>query len=208
MLAADPFFALPRTTRPADWFERILPTLPLRLPQVTMEHAIVYHVLGAGGGTWSVRLDEGRLLVFGGRAPLVLCQLSMTAAHLREAIAGSLRERFKTVLQRQGRPPVVPDLSQLPHDPARVVAAAALQGSIACEIVDRDYDDRYRYVVTFGPGQPAYDQATTTVEVDADDLVTLAGARTPPWQVLVSGKLRVRGDAGLPGRVLAAVFGA
>ena len=54
MLAADPFFSLPRTTRPADWFERILPTLPLKLPRASLDHAIAYHVHGPGGGSWSV----------------------------------------------------------------------------------------------------------------------------------------------------------
>jgi putative sterol carrier protein len=90
----------------------------------------------------------------------------------------------------------------MPHDPARVAAVAALGGSIALQISDREYGDTYRYVFTFGGGPAAFEQASSTVEVDADDLAALAVARTPPLQVMVSGKLRIRGDADLPQRAL------
>lgn len=207
MLAADPFFSLPRTTRPADWFERILPTLPLKLPRASLDHAIAYHVHGPGGGSWSVRLQDGQPLVLPGTSPLLVAQVSLSTAHFREALVGSLRDRLRSVLQRQGRPIALPDLSRLPIEPARMAAVAALRGSLAFEINDREFGDKYRYVITFGPGPAAFETATTTIEVDADDLAALALARTPPMKVLVSGKLRIRGDAGLPSRVLAVLLG-
>lgn len=207
MPASDAFFALPRSTRPVDWFERILPTLPLKLPRVSLDHAIVYHVHGAGGGTWSVRLHEGQLLAMVGTAPIIGAQVSMTSAHFREALTGALRERIRGVLQKQGRPIALPDLTNIPHDPERVAAVAALGGSIALEIGDREYSDTYRYVFTFGGGPAAFEQATSTVEVDAGDLATLAVAQTPPLQVLVSGKLRIRGNADLPSRALGLLVG-
>jgi hypothetical protein len=202
MTASDAFFALPRTTRPADWFERILPTLPLKLPRISLDHAIVYHIHGTGGGTWSVRLHEGQLVAMAGTAPIVGAQVSMSSAHFREALTGALRERIRGVLLKQKRPVALPDLTHMPHDPARVAAVAALGGSIALQISDREYGDTYRYVFTFGGGPAAFEQASSTVEVDADDLAALAVARTPPLQVMVSGKLRIRGDADLPQRAL------
>lgn len=206
MTTTDPFFALPRTTRPADWFERILPGLPLQLPATTLAHAVAYHVHGAGGGTWTVGLRDGRLVTTAGMAPNVAAQLSMSAAHLREALTGALRDRLKAVLVKQGRAVTLPPVSRLPED-ALVAAVAALGGSIAFEIGDREYDDTYRFVLTLGNGPAAFERATTTIQVDADDLVGLAGARTPPWQILVSGKLRIQGDAGLPTRVLSTLMG-
>lgn len=206
MLSSDPFFALPRTTRPADWFQRILPTLPWKLPRVSLDHAMVFHVHGVGGGTWSVRLHEGQLIAMAGVAPIVGVQVSMSSAHFREALTGALRERVRGVLHKQGRPIALPDLTLVPHEPARVAAVAALGGSIALQIADREYGETYRYVFTLGGGPAAFEQATATVDVDAGDLATLAAARTPPFQVLVSGKLRIQGDVGLPARVIGLLF--
>lgn len=203
----DAFFSLPRTTRPADWFERILPSLPLRLPAVTVPHAVAYHVSGAGGGTWSVWLDDGRLRSQVGLAPLVAVQLSMSTADWREAVVGGLRQRLAEVLRRLGKPVALPSLAWLPLDPARVAALATQRGSLACEIRDRDVDETYRFVLTVGAGPAASEKADCTVQIDADDLVTLAAARTSPWQALAGGRVRLAGDAGLPTRLLATVLG-
>ena len=111
------------------------------------------------------------------------------------------------MLQRQKFPTELPDLTHLRVDPARLQAALAVGGSLGIVIHDREYGDKYRYVLTIGAGPAAYDKPTTTLEVDADDLQALAAARTPPMKVLVSGKLRLAGDIGLPGKLLTALLG-
>lgn len=200
------FFTIPRSTKPADFFERILPALPLRLPPISLD-PWVYHVQGAGGGVWSIAIEQGKVVVTRGEAQKPAGHTVTTSAALREAVAGALRDRLAQVLQKQGRPLQIPDLTGLPLDPARARALAQVGGSLAIEIGDRTFGDRYRFVVTLGPGPAAWEQATTTLEVDADDLAALAATRTPPMKVLVSGKLRIKGDADLPARALAAVLG-
>ncbi len=206
-MPADPFFELPRTTRPADWFERILPGLGLRLPAVTTPLWSVYHVHGPGGGSWSVRLVDGRVAVHVGVAAPVAMHLSMTTAHFREAIGGALRQRLATVLERLGRPVALPDLSRLPLDVSRLQAAAAVGGSMALVLHDREVDEAYRYVLTLGDSAAAWETARTTIETDLDDLVALLAARTPPLKLVTSGKLRVRGDVDLPLKALGALLG-
>ena len=201
----DADFSLPRSLKPAVFFERHLPTLPLRLPAISLPDRVVYHVQGAG--VWSVALVDGRVDVQPGVVGPIGLQISATEAHFREAVTGSLRERQIEVLKRQGQPVEVPDLRGLRVDVARLKAAIAVGGSLALVIHDREYGDRYRYVLTIGAGPAAYEKATTTIEVDADDLVALGAARTPPMGVLVSGKLRLAGDIGLPGRLLSALLG-
>jgi len=203
----DPFFTAPRTTRPTDWFERILPSLPLRLPPITLPEAMVYHVLGPGGGVWTVGLKQGKPQVTAGKVGPISAQIAMTSAHFREAVTGALRERLRKILEKQGRPVELPDCSALPHDPARIAAVSALRGSLAFELSDRDMGEKYRYVLTLGDGPVALETADTTLEVDLDDLATLAAARTPPLKMLASGKLRVRGDADLPLRALTTLLG-
>ena len=200
----DAYFSLPRSLKPAAFFAQ-LPTLGLRLPAITLPDHVVYHVQGVGA--WSVGLVNGALVVHAGVVGPVGVQVSMTEPHFREAVSGALRERAIEILKRQKQPIEVPDLRALPVDIAKLQAAAAVGGSLALVIRDREYDDRYRYVVTLGAGPAAYATATTTIEVDADDLVALGAARTPPMSVLVSGKLRIAGDGALPGRILRAMLG-
>ena len=201
----DAYFSLPRSLKPALFFERHLATLPLRLPNITLPDRVVYHVQGVGA--WSVGILAGRLDVQPGIVGPIGLQVTASEAHYREAITGALRERHLEVLKRQKLPAEVPDLSALRVDQARLTAAIAVGGSLAFVIHDREYDEDYRYVLTIGPGPAAYAKATTTIEVDADDLVALAAARTPPMKTLVSGKLRLAGDIGLPGKLLTALLG-
>lgn len=199
------YFALPRTTRPADWFDRELPALALRLPNASLPHSAVVHV--AGAGSWSQFLRDGKVVVQAGVHGPVAVQLSVTAAHFREFLFGAVRERHAKVLKKLGLPVAVPDLSKLPVDPRAAANLAAVGGSLAVILRDRDMDDAYRAVITFGSGTPAVDKPTATVEVDLDDLAALAAAKTPPLKVLTSGKLRITGDTDLPLRALTALLG-
>lgn len=201
----DAYFSLPRSLKAAAFFERHLSTMALRLPPITLTNRVVHHVHGVGA--WSVALINGQLDVQPGVVGPIGLQISMTEPHFREALTGALRDRHAEVLKRLRLPQEIADLRRLRLDPARLDAAVAVGGSLAIVIHDREYGDRYRYVLTVGAGPAAYDKATTTIEVDADDLMALAAARTPPMGVLVSGKLRLAGDIGLPGKLLKVLLG-
>ncbi len=203
----DPYFSLPRTTRPSEWFEKILPTLALRLPVDAQTPWAAVHVLGAGGGTWAVRVTAGQLQVQRGLPAEVLSQWSMTSGHFREALAGALRDRTAGVLTKLGLPLALPDLSRAPLNQLGWQALATVQGSLAFQLADRKVADSYRYVLTLGSGQAAFDKADAQIDVDLDDLAALAAARTPPLRLLASGKLRVQGNSELPMRALTALLG-
>lgn len=168
---------------------------------------MAYYVIGAGGGTWTVALQDGKPVTHTGVASNVVAHLSMNSGHFREAIAGALRERLGTALQKLGKAVELPDMSRQKIDAKRLAAAAAIPGSVAIVLHDKHFGDTYRYVLTIGGNSPDYDRAQCTIEVDLDDLLALAVARTPPLQMLVSGKLKLQGDAGLPQRWLLALLG-
>lgn len=205
---SDPFFSLPRTTRPADWFERVLPALALRLPADAQTPWSAVHVLGPGGGTWGVRIAAGKLEIQRGVPPQVTSQWSMSTAHFREALAGALRDRAAGVLVKLGLPVALPDLSHARLDQLGWQALDSVGGSLAFHLGDRQVADTYRYVLTLGNGPAAFDKADTQIDVDLDDLATLAAARTPPLRLLTSGKLKIQGNSELPMRALTALLGA
>lgn len=201
------FFTLPRTTRPADWFERILPNLPLQLPTETVTHRTIVRVTGAGGGAWSLGLAGGKLSVVPGTLGPIAVQYAMSAAHFRESHFGAVRERTIEVLTKLKLPLLLPDMRKMPMDPVRLAAVAALRGSLAFVVHDKRMADAYRFVLTLGEAPANVDAADTTIEVDLDDLAALAAARTPPLKVITSGKLRIKGDPDLPVRALTALIG-
>jgi hypothetical protein len=200
------YFAIARTTRPADWFERILPALPLRLPNATIDYWSVYHV--AGAGSWSVGLQGGKVVVHKGIEKPIGVQISMSAGHFREAMFGALRDKLGDVLTRLGKPKVLPDLSRLAIDQRQLAATVGVGGVLAVVVRDRAVDDEYAFLITIGD-QPAGQQApTTTIVADLDDLVALAAARTPPHKLLTGGKLRISGDLDRPAKLLSALLAA
>ncbi len=203
----DTYFALPRTTRPVDWFGRILPELPLRLPALTLSHSAVFHVTGVGGGTWSHQLQNGRIVVTPGMVGPVATQTTISAAHFRELLFGAVRDRHVQVLRKLGLPLAIPDASRLPVVPAHIAAVAGISGTLLIALRDRDLDDTYRLALTFGGGPTAPERPDATIEVDLDDLTALVAARTPPFKLLTSGKLRISGDTNLPLRAMSAALG-
>ncbi|MEY3012259.1 MAG: hypothetical protein RIT45_994 [Pseudomonadota bacterium] len=202
-MQAEAFWDLPRSTRPEKLFLEIVPTSPVRLPKATLSLPTNVEVCGTGGGTWSGRLVDGAIEMREGAQHPALCSVVLERGTLREAIAGALRDRALTVMERLGKPRAIPNLSRLPVREDRAVALARLQGSIAIEIADRSFGEVHRVVVTFGDAPPQFEQATTTVRVDADEVVEWIATRADPRAILRGGRVRVEGDLTLPTRALA-----
>lgn len=199
---ADEFWDLPRSTRPDKLFLEIAPASPIKLPRATLTLPTNFVVRGAGGGAWSGRLVDGRVETVAGAQTPAACTVTLERSTLREFVAGALRDRGLKVMERLGRPRAIPDLSRLPVRDDRAQALARLQGSIAIEIADRAFGEVHRVVVTFGDAAPVFEQATTTVRVDADEVVEWIATRADPRTILRGGRVRVDGDLALPTRAL------
>lgn len=208
MIDAETFWTLPRGSKPATLFTEILPQIPPLAGIFTLNVPSSVHVLGSGGGEWSVSIADGVAVVEEGAAADVVTRVSLSRKHLREVVGGALRERGVALMKRLGKPGAFPDLTILPVDPSRLTAVAAIGGSIAIEVHDRDVRDSYRFVVSFGSGPAQYDNATTTVHIDADEVVDQVVAGASISALLKGSRVRVEGDLGLPLRALRAAFGA
>ena len=212
MIDAATFWSLPRNTGPSRLFTEILPRIPPLLAEVTLPRPVNVHVLGGGGGVWTVRLVEGRAEVGEGASPGAIAALVLSRAHLREVVGGALRDRGIELMRRLGRPGRFPDLRGLPVDPARAEAVGALRGSVAVEVHDRAFRESYRFVVTLGGSlaggrEPDYETATTTLHVDADELVEQLASGMALAALLKGSRARLEGDPSLPLRALRAAFG-
>ena len=207
MMDAETFWSLPRSTKPRAVLEEILPQIPALAGTFTLDLPATVHVLGAGGGTWTVQVVDGMSVVTPGEAAEVVARVSFTRAHLREIVGGALRERGLEVMRRLGKPRQLPDLSALPIDPSRLAAVAAIDGSIAIEVHDRPMRDSYRFVISLGSGPAQYDSATTTVHVDADEVVEQVVAGASIAALLKGTRVKMEGELALPLKALRAAFG-
>ena len=204
---ARTFWTLKRTTSPQNVFEKIVPALPDIFPVVTIACPVNIHVLGVGGGIWSVQLIEGRLVVRRGAADDALCQVAMERKHLREVVGGALRDAGLRVMAELGRPGQLPDLKQVPVEPQKWLQLAELGGSVAIEIEDRQFRDTYRYVITFGGGAPDYERTTTSLRFDLEQMVRWSAQGQRPVTVLRGGRIRIEGDLALAIRAVRMAFG-
>ena len=201
---AEAFWSVKRSTRPKVLLEEMLPQVPVRLPPVTVDRPCNVHIEGVG--TWAVQLVDGRPSVTPGAAEDAVGQLHLDRRALREVVAGALRDRGLVVMERLGRPRQVPDLSRLKVDVQRLLRCAELDGSVAVEVHDREYDDVYRFTWTFGAGEPVTGEVTTTVRVDADAPIDWVVQRMEPLQLLKAKGVRVDGDLSLPMKALRLLF--
>ena len=208
MIDAETFWSLPRSTKPRALFEEILPEIPALAGVFTIKTPTSVHVLGSGGGEWSVSIVDGRAVITPGAAEKVITRVSFSRRHLREVVGGALHDRGLKLMERLGKPRAFPDLSVFPVDPSRVEAVAATSGSIAIEVHDRDMRESYRFVISFGSGPPAYDTAVTTVHVDADEVLEQVASGASIAALLKGTRARLEGDIALPLRALRAAFGA
>ncbi len=199
---AEEFWNLPRSAAPTKVFLELAPALPVRLPAATLQQGVVIEVRGAGGGVWSGRLVDGRLQTQEGASADPICRVVLERGTLRELVAGSLRDRGLQIMEKLGRPRAAPDFSRLPVRDDRARALTGLQGSVALDIVDRRFGETLRVVFTFGAGPAAFETASATVTVDADEAVTWIAGRIDPRVILKSGRLRVDGDLSLLTRAL------
>lgn len=208
MIDAETFWSLPRSTKPRVLLEEILPEIPALAGVFSIDVPSSVHVLGSGGGEWSVLIVDGRAVVTPGVADQVITRVSFSRRHLREVVGGALHERGLKLMERLGKPRAFPDLSVFPIDPSRVQAVAATSGSIAIEVHDRDMRESYRFVISFGSGPPVYDTATTTVHVDVDEVLEQISSGASIASLLKGTRARLEGDISLPLKVLHAAFGA
>ena len=204
---AQTFWSLKRTTSPQRLFEEVVPALPDIFPVVTIARPVNVHILGPGGGVWSVQLVDGRLVVGRGGAGDALCQIAMDRKHLREVVGGALRDAGLRVMAELGRPRQLTNLKRLTVESDRWVQLAELSGSVAIEIEDRRLRDRYRYVITFGCGSPDYERTRTSLRFDLDQLVLWSAQQQRPVTVMRGGRIRIEGDLSLAIKAVRMAFG-
>jgi hypothetical protein len=157
----------------------------------TSQGSVVFTV--AGAGQWAFRLAGGKLLVEPAARPDAIVSITIPAASFVPlVVAGAER------LAGQTLPPEKQLLAfrALTLDAERAALIRGVAGSVAFAVVDGA--STHRVYVTPGVGTPNLAQPECEISCEADAFWGLQSGSNNPIELLMSGKLRIAGDAQIP----------
>lgn len=152
---------------------------------------VVFSVIGQG--TWAFQLVAGKLLVqSGSRSDAIVSITIPEASFVPLVVLGAERLAGQTLSpERQ-----LLAFRALTLDGERAALIRAVAGSVAFAVVDGA--STHRVYVTPGAGSPNIAQPECEISCEADAFWGLQSGTHNPIELLMSGKLRIVGDAQIP----------
>jgi SCP-2 sterol transfer family len=179
---------------PEPFFTRYIPARFAALTGfdgVSSPGSVVFAVPGAG--QWSFRLSAGRLLQEPGAAADAVVRITIPEQSFGPIVVrGSERlVGSELSLERQ-----MLAFRALTLDAERVAVIRAVVGSVSFAVLDAG--STHRVYVTPGNGEPNLAKPECEISCEAEAFWGLQTGTTNPIELLMSGKLRIAGDAQIP----------
>ncbi len=191
---SNPTAMNPVPSSPASFFTQYIPARFAALTGfegVSSFGSIVFAVPGVG--EWAFRLRGGQLLLEEGLAADAVVRVSVPAESFVPIVVQGT-ERMASLdlsLERQ-----MIAFKALTLDAERVAMIRAVLGSVAFAVLDGA--STHRVYVTPGGREPNMANPECEVSCEADAFWGLQTGTTNPLELLMSGKLRISGDAQIP----------
>lgn len=179
---------------PASFFSQYIPSRFAALTGfegISSPGSIVFAVPGAGA--WSYRLRAGQLVHEAGSAPDSVVRITIPEASFLPIVVRGTERLAETelALERQ-----MLAFRALTLDAERAAMIRAVAGSVAFAVVDGA--SIHRVYVTPGSGEPKLSAPECEVSCEAEAFWGLQTGARNPIELLMSGKLRIAGDAQIP----------
>ncbi|MEO7038330.1 MAG: SCP2 sterol-binding domain-containing protein [Polyangiaceae bacterium] len=179
---------------PQSFFTQYIPTRFSGLTgfeSVSSPGSILFAVPGAGA--WAYRLSAGRLVHEPGAVSDAIVRVTIPEASFLPIVVRGTERLAETQLSLERQ---MLAFKALTLDAERVAMIRAVTGSVAFAVVDGA--STYRVYVTPGAGEPNLLAPECEVSCDADAFWGLQTGTRNPIELLMSGKLRIAGDAQIP----------
>src|SRR5690606_21225730 len=144
-------------------------------------------------GEWSLRLTDGELVVEPGVGDDVIMQVSVNEADFAAVVVEGARQQ-----EAKGAKPEqqVVALKAITIDPARAAQVRGVPGSVG--LVVTDGDETRRVTLTPGSQTPNIDAPECKLSCQMSDFVDWQEGRIQPMQLVMTGKMRIEGNAQIP----------
>ena len=153
--------------------------------------SIVFAVPGAGA--WAFRLSAGRLQQEHGAVSDAVVRITIPEASFGPIVVQGTERLAQTELSLERQ---MLAFRALTLDAERVAMIRGVKGSVAFAVVDGP--STHRVFVTPGGGEPNLSAPECEVSCDAEAFWGLQTGARNPIELLMSGKLRIAGDAQIP----------
>jgi putative sterol carrier protein len=174
----------PIPSSPREFFENFLPAwfATSAKSQASSPGALVFHI---GEDSFALRLEQGALLVSGGKPTDAILQVSMSAADFAVML------RQSEPLLQSGASDRLLALRSLSLEDERAKLIRNVDGSVAFEIVDGS--DVRTLLLSPGVAVAGSEPPACTVRVAAGDFWALSRGEKNPFELLMEGKIRIVG---------------
>ncbi|MEO8906255.1 MAG: SCP2 sterol-binding domain-containing protein [Polyangiaceae bacterium] len=179
---------------PQSFFTQYIPTRFSALTgfeSFSSPGSILFAVPGAGA--WAYRLRAGSLVHEPGAVADVIVRVTIPEASFLPIVVRGTERLAATELSLERQ---MLAFKALTLDAERVAMIRAVTGSVAFAVVDGA--STHRVYVTPGGGEPNLVAPECEVSCDADAFWGLQTGTRNPIELLMSGKLRIAGDAQIP----------
>ncbi|MCB9732968.1 MAG: SCP2 sterol-binding domain-containing protein [Deltaproteobacteria bacterium] len=197
---------LPNDITPDHFFELVESALADEpAPSGASPEKLLIHLNGDGGGTWALGFQDGKLTAkknVGEKDPPL--QLSMTVDDWRAFVAGRVRDAVAAKVNVGFDAKQVAKLYRVTNKTDQV---KAFKGNLQLVVEDKEKGGAHRVTLTFGGAGPVTDNPETTVSVDLEDFVGLAGGEINAQTAFFMGKIRLDGDMNLAMSLMALAQG-
>jgi len=186
---------------PEPFFTQYIPERFSGLPgfeQVSSHGSAVFAVPEAG--TWSFRLKSGQLVPEASLPSDVVVRVTVPLASF-EPIVVQGSERLASLALSPEKQMLA--FKALTLDAERSAQIRAIQGTLAFAVVDGAAT--HRMYITPGSAEPNLAKPECEISCDADSFWGLQTGAQNPFELLMSGKLRIAGDPQIP-MALSALF--
>lgn len=158
---------------------------------VSSPGCIVFAVPGAGA--WAFRMSSGRLLQEPGAPTDAVVRITIPEESFEPIVVRGTERlaRLELSLERQ-----MIAFRALTLDAERAALIRGVAGSVSFAVLDGA--STHRVYVTPGAGEPNVARPECEVSCEADAFWGLQTGTTNPLELLMSGKLRISGDAQIP----------
>ncbi|MBX3183649.1 MAG: SCP2 sterol-binding domain-containing protein [Polyangiaceae bacterium] len=158
--------------------------------------SVTFRVTGAG--EWSLALKDGALVVLPEQQSDVIVQVTLNDTAFAALVVAAAREHEATFTKLEHQAKII---RLITLDDTRVNQVRQIAGSVALSVTDEDAV--HQVTITPGAREPNLTAPECRVSCHQRDFEEIQAGKVQPMQLVMTGKMRIEGNAQIPMALMA-----